>query len=193
VVCLIKIDGILFGKNTSTLDMKIVQIKVIKTEKIPSEDDYVDQQPSMPSEKPFYNDNASVIPHNFSEQKRPVPIVTDLPPIEEKESMIEKVDELHYVGEHTDDEKRQLQDMIESEKIIEKIVEKVPEPPPSPVRTVITQPVPPVQSVPQQSVPQQSVPPISMDSIKCEIMKAMTDNDFQRVKELSTLLQKHKI
>jgi hypothetical protein len=199
-VCLLKIDGIFFGKNTSMLDMKVIQIKVVKTEKIPSEDGYVDQGPSIPTEKPFYNDNASVVPHNFSEQQKPTPLVTNLPSLNEEhviehsepivenisnETMIEKIDEFHYVNEET----KQLEEIEKTEKLLtlpEPVIqEPVQEPiePPSPVksiRTVRTQP-PVVQPVVQ--------PVLSVDSIKCEIMKAIVENDFQRVKELSEQLK----
>lgn len=205
VICLIKIDGIWFGKNTSTLDMKVVQIKVIKTEKLPSEDGYADQVP-VPSEKPFYNDNASVVPHNFSDkdrdQQRPAPLVTNLPIVNEEQVqdlpahgqdqpahgqdlMVEKVDELHYVNEET----QQLDEIEKTEQLLEQNVSSVHElvhEPPSPVKSVKT-----VRTV-RTELPVQS-PVLSVDSIKCEIMKAMSDNDFQRVKELGTLLQKHKI
>ena len=177
VVCLIKFDGIIFGKNTSTLDMKIIQIKVIKTEKIPSEDDYLDQQ-NIQNEKPFYNDNASVIQHSFTD-KRPTPIITEEKKVE-NESIIEKIDEL---GEN------QIDEIVNAEKLIEKITDEMVEPP-SPVKSVKT-----IKSTTTQPVflPIQHDTPVSVDSIKCDIMKAMADNDFQRVKELSILLQKHKL
>ena len=208
VVCLIKIDGIIFGKNSSKLDMKVVQIKVIKTEKIPSDDDYVEQTPQIPTEKPFYNDNASVIPSNFNHKELP-PVMTKLPSVVESEDekivekMIEKVDDDEQ-QQQQQQQKTFFEDMVNSEKMIEKavekIVEKVPEnvvvEPPSPVKSIQTQHTKyTVQTtvVPQPQPQPQPQPPVSIDSIKCEIMKAMTDNDFQRVKELSALLQKHKL
>lgn len=131
VVCLIKINGILFGKNTSTLDMKVVQIKLIKTEKIPSNDDCIEQNSNeqTPNEKPFYNDNASVVPHSFSHCSEQKKTNTDLQVIKEPE--------------------------IDEEFNIEKPEEK---------------------------------PEKTIDSIKCEIMKAIVENDFMRIKELSEQL-----
>lgn len=201
VVCLIKIDGIIFGRNSSMLDMKIVQIKVMKTEKIPSEDDFVDHTHQAIPEKPFYNDNASVVPSEFT-GKRPVPIVTNLSSVDEEkaeeektETMIEKVDELHYSPEQ--EEKQQLQDIVADEKVVEKEIEKVvekvvekevepvvPQPiePPSPVKSIQT-----VRT--QRTQPTVQPTPVSIDSIKCEIMRCMVDNDFQRVKELGDILK----
>jgi uncharacterized protein YfcZ (UPF0381/DUF406 family) len=213
VVCLIKIDGILFGKNSSTIDMKIIRIKVIKTDKIASDEDYVDHQSSMPLEKPFYNDNASIVPHDFSDTKKPA-IVTNLEAINEETSvskMIEKVDEFY-------ENKQQLADIEKTEKFMEKMIEKVPE--------IESEPIPVVseflnvrselplepgfrnetesiqiesQSVFENSIekliePQSPVktvqiqPLVSTDSIKCEIMKAIVENDFQRVKKLTEML-----
>ena len=212
VVCLIKIDGIIFGRNSSTLDMKIVQIKVMKTEQIPSADEFIDHTHQVSVEKPFYNDNASVVPNDFT-GKRPAPITTDLPsvveneleeksepPLEnlkERQNMIEKIDEVHqYNTELHIEEKQQLQDIIGSEQIIEKVepvqvVKSIqiaandiqPIEPPSPVKSVHT-----VRT--QQSIFPE---PVSVDAIKAEIMKSIVENDFRRVKELSILLQKHKL
>jgi hypothetical protein len=193
VVCLIKIDGVLFGKNTSTLDMKVVQIKSIKTEKIPSEGDYLDakdKQPQLSLEKLFYNDNVSVVPDNFnkdfSEHQRPSLIDTNLQSLKDnlesmtktelepvKESIIEKVNELHYNNE----EIKQLEEIEKTEKLL---IEKTPDQEPlSPVKSVHT--------TGTIDTAKTGIP--SMDSIKCEIMKAVVENDFNRVKILTEMLK----
>jgi hypothetical protein len=182
VICLIKIDGIIFGRNSSTLDMKVLQVKVIKTEKIPSEDGgAADLVSTQQPEKPFYNDNVSVAPSNFTgRQQVPVPVP--------KPDTIDEINEI---------EEKIAETEINDEKIVE--LEKPRTPPTSPksvAQSVHTVPVSIPESIPAPiSVPeiaQISVPvpvPRSKDSLKCDLMKAMVENDFQRIQELSGLLK----
>lgn len=74
VVCLIRINGIIFGKRTSTLDIKVVQAKVVKQDKIenPVSTEGTIANNVDNAEQSFYHDNKSIVPHDFSR--------TDIPP-----------------------------------------------------------------------------------------------------------------
>ena len=159
--------------------MKVLQVKVIKTEKIPSEDGgaadlVLTQQP----EKPFYNDNVSVAPSNFT-GRQPVSVP--------KPDTIDEINEI---------EEKIAETEINDEKVVE--LEKPRTPPASPksvAQSVHTASIPMPASIPAPiSVPEIAqipvpVPPRSKDSLKCDLMKAMVENDFQRIQELSGLLK----
>ncbi len=165
VVCLIKIEGILFGKNSSCLHMKVVQIKVIKTEKLQS-DEHFEHFEQVPNDKPFYNDNASVIPNNYNVQNTEVQSTE----AQSTESNVEN---------QLEENQKQLEEIIDSEKIIDKFIEnsEVPEVPDHIISDQISEAV---QHSDQHTV--------LTDAMKYEIMKAMVENNFQRVKELSSIL-----
>lgn len=163
VVCLIKIDGIIFGRNSSTLDMKVLQVKVIKTEKIPSEDGALRQEVSQQPEKPFYNDNVSVAPSNYM-------------PMQSNNTQSNTHSNIPSIIEETSEVERVLDDN-------EKIISLVPEPVSDHV------PEPELDHVPDhmpESVPSKD---LSMETLKCALMKAVVEGDFERVRELNDLLR----
>ena len=67
VICLIKIDGIVFGQNSVKLDFKVVQMKQVETEKIVEKVDF--EKNSIHVENQIFEENASVMPTNFQDEK----------------------------------------------------------------------------------------------------------------------------
>jgi len=134
VICLIKIDGIIFGRNSSTLDMSVIQVKVVRPEKLPSDNGQVVEHVEKP-EKPFYNDNASVAASHYSKQQK--------------------------------------EQLMNDERVIslEKISEVVEVPPP------VLQEVPPI------------LPTKTKEQLKCEMLVAMVENNFEKMQELSNQLK----
>jgi hypothetical protein len=184
VVCLIKFDGIIFGRNSSILDMKVIQIKVIKTEKIPSDEDTNEVSYTEQSEKPFYNDNVSVVPSNFNNEKRPIVTAPSVPSIvEEANELEEKIVEL--------EKKKESMQVPEPMQVLEPVqvpeVTQIPEPVQVPEVTQIPEPVQ-VQEQVQAQVPEQAELKKYKDSIKYEMMKALVDNDYVQIQKLSNLL-----
>ncbi len=206
VVCLIKINGIIFGKNSSMLDMKVVQIKVLKTEKISSQDNEGDDQNSehvAHTEKPFYNDNASVMPSHFPKNDEVVNKVVltssnvpetvqssvqeeqeQMEEIKKCEKLIEKVEEANEIAKPNDFSEPAVEPAIEPavEPAVEPVVEDVPlmrQETPVPVREDTPAPSRNFEEFKYRE-----------DFIKYEIMKALTTNDLPRLRELTEQMAK---
>ena len=178
VTCLIKIDGIIFGKNSSFLDMKVVQIPQNKPEKIPSVPTSSNEQPIQHVQKPFFSDNVSIAPSSY----------TNLNAGTTSTNVPDKVEELNEnIGEtnEMEESKATVEEMIADEKLIE--LER-PKAPPSPSKSV-------ARSVTKSIAPSViDTPPVvsvkkSIESLKCEIMKAMVEDNLDKVQELSLELK----
>ena len=94
VACLIKVDGIIFGKNSSILDMKVVQVRISKPEKIPSVPS-TGEHPMQQIQKPFYSDNASVVPSNYSKTDFKTPDLNKLPSVKDEDEDEDETNEMN--------------------------------------------------------------------------------------------------
>ena len=189
VTCLIRFDGIIFGRNSSILDMKVIQIKVNKPEKIPSVSGEQELEPTQNTQaKSFYADNVSVAPSNYQPRIEP---------------------EQPQVPDAIDEETEDMNQLIADEKVI--TLEKPRTlPPPSPQRSVAKSvaTVPTLASIvtapvlipsaptptPTSTAPTLTAPiPMNIDKLKCSMMKAMVENDYEKIQELSKLLKSHDV
>ena len=209
VVCLIKIDGIIFGRNSSSLDMKVIQVKVFKDQKIRGDiDDVLDNTQKSKPENPFYNDNISVAPSQFMENKYQ----------ESKKEVVENdfkeinLEEKIFQGTENSEEKSNIENdfkeidlngktsetLEETKDVIEHVQDSIQDSIQNPVQN-------PVQDSIQNPVQNEScrvesgecknntnickTQYSSKEALKCELMKAIIDNDFQKLQDLSVLLK----
>lgn len=192
IVCLLKIEGIVFGKNTFTLDIKVVQTKVIKTEKIASDDISQSSSVVVQNTKPFYSDTASIVSHNYL-SRNDNPVYT-----QKIDTIVEEMEQEPGAQEPEPD--AQSPELFEAEKVCEvktiqctenngEIAKK------SKIKkeadTDAVESVTDVVSV-EDVVLTEDVT-LTEDTLKYEIIKAMGSNDYTRVKELSELLNSLKI
>lgn len=160
VICLIKIDGIVFGQNSVKLDFKVVQMKQVETEKIVEKVDF--EKNSVHVENQIFEENASVMPTNFQDEK--VIQLEKSASVAQSNYQDEKVIHLEKKEEPKEDTHRSVTTKSVSENDAEKYINDN-----------------------KRSV--SSVVDSQQMSIISEMLKALASNDQHKIKELASLLK----
>lgn len=173
LICLIKIDGVIFGRNSSRLDAKLLQVKIVKN------DDKIHnsfEEPEDISVDNFYNDIKSQVPTSFKNE-----VKNDII----QEEMIESsfVPEVALTQEATQ-EVALIQEDNETESSHETSHEE-----PKVSEEVSGEVSEEVSKEPKEEDNETVIPAVSIKTLKMELMRAIMDNDYDSIYSLSEQLK----
>ncbi len=188
LICLIKIDGVIFGRNSSRLDAKLLQIKVVQN------DDKIHnsfEEPEDISVDNFYNDIKSQAPTSFKNEVKNDILQEEMIEMESIKSLDKEVvkipeQEVSLIQDNeTESIISQFHEAPSAPQALEEQVPVVSEMS-NDNETVITEKTYATESTVQ--LPKQDV-----KTLKMELMRAIMDNDYDSIYSLSEQLRQSNI
>jgi hypothetical protein len=180
VVCLIKIEGIVFGSTSARLDMTVFNAKIDDVSKMPVSENDLNMQKSIANSTKF-DDTLSLAPDHFHSSDITMGNFTSSKICSLKQPELSAIKETtEGTAEGTAEGTVEVPTEVPTE-----VLAEVPAEVPTEVPAEVQQSI----ETDRQSV---STTSSSLRSIKMELMEAIMENNFSKVQELSNLIAKLK-